>query len=889
VRDWRTVLARGRALLTGRRTHALDDEIASHLAMLTEDFERRGLDPDAARQAASRAFGGTVQVREAYRDQLSWRWLDAFAQDLRVSARMLRRNPGFTLTATLTLALGIGANVAIFSVLDALLLRALPVSRPGELVLLSGNYSFAAFRALAQSHRESIDLLAVDRADDLAVRIDGTASERVSAAFVSGNYFSVLGVPPAIGSVFAADVDGRVGSAPVIVISDRFWRARFGAAVSVVGRTLNVAGTPLTIVGVTPGGFFGERVGEMPDLWVPLSMRTALVPGRDLLASSGTAWLTLMGRVQANRSEAQIAQELTQHYRAVLRSIFGTDLPPDVKRDIAETTISLSPAGRGLSSLRGRYAAPLWVLMTVVALILLLACTNVANLLLARATARRREIDLRLALGISRSRLIRQLLIEAALLSSLGAGAGLLVAWPARETLLKLASADGTRVPIAVTTDVRLLAFVVAIAAATTMLFGLVPAIASSRSGAGRALRAPRALGEQTAGLTSSVLLVGQVAIAVVLLIGAGLFVGTLANLRHVDLRFSPAGRLIVDVDPLAAGFHGAEYSTLVERLTARLSNVPGVSVVAVSENGALQGRESSTDRVYADGADRTKPGIKAAFDVVGARYLAASGVPIAAGRDLAATDRAGSELVVVVNESLARALFGVQQAIGRRMHWDKLSLAIVGVARDANYNGPRGQAPARFYLPYLQHADRAELASARFIVSADAEPSSMVKALAASVTSEEPRLSTPVIEVATDLVDRTLSQERLLARLSAAFAAVALTVTGIGLYGVLAYRAARRTAEFALRLALGASRARILAAFLRHEFVLVLAGLGLGLPLAVLGSRLISSLLYGVGPTSPGVLGVTIGLTLMAGAAAAIVPLHRTGRVNAMDALSAE
>ncbi len=463
------------------------------------------------------------------------------------------------------------------------------------------------------------------------------------------------------------------------------------------------------------------------------------------------------------------------------------------------------------------------------------------------------------------------------------------MAWPAREALLRLASADGSRVPLVVTTDLRILTFVVAIAAVTTAIFGLLPAIMSSRIGVGRALRAPRALGSQAVGLASAALLVTQVAIAVVLLIGAGLFAGTLANLRHVDLGFSPAGRFIVDVDPLAAGFRGAAYSGLVERLTVRLSNVAGVTAVAVSQNGAFQGRESSTDRVFADGADRTRPGIKATFDIVGARYLAASGVPLAAGRDVTAADRVGSPAVVVINESLARAIWGDQPAIGRRMYWGDLSLTVVGVAKDANYDGPRAQAPPRFYLPYPQHPDRAELDSVRFIVNAATDPASMVKALTAAVEAEEPRLSRPVIGVATALLDRALSQERLLARLSTAFAAVALIVTGIGLYGLLAYRAARRTAEFALRLALGASRVRILVTILRDEFVLVLAGLGLGMPMAMMASRAITSLLFDVDATSPAVLGATAGLTLLVGLAAAILPMRRVARVNAMDALRAE
>ena len=888
----RQALARVRARVSGRRVdEALDDEMQVHFDLLVEDYRRRGLPDDEAQLAARRSFGNTTQVKEAHRDERQLPLIDTVSRDLRYALRTLRRSPGFATAAIVTLALGIGATTAIFSLLDAVVLRSLPVERPSELVSLSGNYSYASFLALAEQGRPTIDLFATSGIEKLPVRFGSAEAAPASVAFVSGAYFSVLGVRAAVGRTFTGDADLEIGAPAVAVASDTYWQRRFAREPHVVGQVVHVGGSTVTVIGIAPPGFFGEHVGTIPDLWIPLTMRSNLVPGRDLLRRPATSWLDLLGRLTPGHDVDDVGRVLTVRYRRKLMEIFGPQPEPDVKRDIDGTAVTLTSATNGLSSLRKQFSRPLWILMAVVALVLLIACANVANLLLERATTRRREIGLRLALGISRGRLLRQLLTEAVTLSAIGASFGLLLAWVARESLLRLVSADGSRIPVVVVTDARMLGFVTAGSVLTTLIFGLAPAWKCARVDVVTALGTRRGPDRRWRWTTAgSLLVIGQIGVSLTLVVGAGLFLRTLSNLHNVDLGFEPRHQLILDVDGRAAGYQGSRYADLNRRLLQRLQAVPGVAVVTLSENGVLMSRSSSTDRLrppdWSAGLD-TVP--KSYFDLVGPGYLAAIGIDLVAGRDVTTRDTAAAPRVVLINDALSRQFFGRASALGRHLQWNDLDLQVVGVTRNAKQRGPRNDARPEFYIPYFQHADRFDLASTRFIVRASGDPQSVSGELRAAIQAEDGKLPPPTISVATDLVDRALVQERMIAKLSTAFGLLALTLTCIGLYGLMAYRVTQRTNEIGIRMALGASRLRILWTVGRHEVGLIGAGLLFGVPLAIAGSSLTQSLLFGVTTADPGTLLASALVMTAIGVIASVIPVRRATAIQPTVALRHE
>ena len=874
-----------------RRDSELRHELETHLTLLEEDARRRGLDHDAARQEARRRFGNPVAYREQAVEAGMSTWLDTVWQDVRYAVRTLRRSPGFAASAVLSLALGIGANTAIFSVLDAVLLRSLPVKDADQLLVVGtgGDYSYPVFQRFREENHVFQDLFATAEARMADVDL-GNGPERTNVALVSGSYFGVLGLSPVAGRIFTPDDDRVGGSQPVAVASYGYWQRRFGRDRALVGRTVTMNGAPITVVGVAPPEFFGERVGAAPDLWVPLTLQEVIEPGRDILGNSNAAWLQIIGRRRPGLNVASAEAELTRLYRRALFDSFGTTLQSDTRRRIEQATVKLESASTGLSTLRVRFSRPLQVLMTVVALLLLIACANVANLLLARAAARRREIGLRVALGVGRARLVRQLLTESVLLSGMGALLGMLLASWSQGILLRLVSRDGRAVPLAVGLDARVLTFVLVISVATGLLFGLAPAWQSARADLMLSLRSKQATPSRGRFALSPSLVVIQVAISVVLLVGAGLFLRTLSNLGGVDLGFAPDRLLIVDVNPRLVGYHGERYAALCRRLLQQLKSVPGVASVTFSENGVLTDRDSSTSRMRPEGFVAGSQGPpQARFDAVGPDYLRTMGITLLEGRDIDERDQSSASRVVVISEQMARRYFANTTSIGRRMLWGPgnalQNLEIVGVARDVKQHDPRDDMRLRFYVPYFQQA-RVELDSVRFIVRTAAEPRAMSGLLRQAVHSEDHRLPIISVDTAETLADRTLVQERLVATLSAAFAALALTLTCIGLYGLLAYRVARRTNEIGIRMALGATRRRVLWTVVRLDLVLIVTGVTFGLPLALGASQLGRSLLFGVDPTDGWVLGAATLAMAFIGVLAGAIPGYRASQVQPIVAL---
>ena len=815
-------------------------------------------------------------------------------QDLRYAFRSLLKNPGFTIVAVLTLALGIGATTAIFSLFDAVVLKSLPVKNPEELFIASAGH-YGLYQALSKQTDLFSDVTASGSIEELDATIDSGGPEKTRVSLVSASYFSTLGVPAAMGRAFGAGDERPAGEPAIAVVSHAYWQRRLARDPAVVGRVVRVRGVPIEIVGVAPAGFFGEEVGASPDLWVPLTMWASIVPGRDLLNSPGTSWLRIIGRLKPGVSVTQAEARLTITFRRVLEGIFGPSTSTDVRREIDESTLTLTPAGQGVSRLRGRFAQPLQLLLAAVILVLLISCANVANLLLARAASRRHEVDLRLALGMSRLRLVRQLMTESLVLSSMGGVLGLAFAWLGREALLRLVSADGSRAPVAVETDLRLIAFVAVVSVATALLFGSVPAWRSLRTSLVTSLAARRGSGNRSNQIVSPLLVVAQVAVSLVLVMGAGLFLRTLTNLRNVDLGFVPERLIVLNVNPQAAGYKGENAVAVTQRVLERMRTMPGITAASFSENGVLFGRDSSTDLIRPLGFPVAESYPRARWDVVGPMYFTAMGIQLITGRDFSDRDTAASTPVVAINETMARRFFADANPIGRRLVWgdDKpATFEIAAVVRDVKQGSPRDEPQLRFYLPYRQlMVTRPSwiLASVQFLVRTAADPAAMLPVLQRAVSLEDARLSVSGAYVAPEMVDRALVQERMIAKLSMAFGMLAVGLACIGLYGLIGYQVVQRTSEIGIRMALGAQRTEVLWATLRRALAWTTAGIVMGIPLALTASRTAESLLFGLNPMDMVTLSAAAVLMLALGALAAYIPARRASHVDPIVALRYE
>jgi predicted permease len=883
----------------------LDEELRLHLDHEIEKYVQAGVPRPEAVRRAHVAFGGFESVKDRCRDARGGVFVETRMQDVRYAFRVLRRSPSFTVAAILSLTLGIGANVAIFTLLDAVMLRSLPVRSPGELVSVGDAarptalregapmvdvLSYPLYERLRDRNRVFTGMLAAGRAGRIQIREGAGNAAAVQARFVSANYFDVLGVSVAAGRSFRDDEDRAPGAGPVVIISDRFWERRFGRTRDILGRMIWLNGQALTIVGVAPGWFTGEVVGTSTDTWIPLSMQPQ-IQGQSRLHNPDSNWLLALGRLKPGVSLEQARAELNILALQALAEFQGGQLSDAALSGIRGQHLPVEPGGRGFSWIRKNTSTSLIILTVVVAFVLLIACANVANLLLARAANRQKEIAVRLAIGAGRGRLVRQLLTEGGVLATASGVASLFVAnWGSRVLSQLLARGGSNPIPfdVDVHPNLLVLGYTIAACVATTILFALVPAMRSTRVELTSALKQGRGVagGGRWAG---RLLVVGQLALAVPLLIAATVFVRGLRHLDTLDVGYSRDNVVVVgaDLQNTAGGFRAAR--PMVDRVLERLRSIPGVQGATVSANGLFGAVDSGTQSLRIEGFDaRRKEDAAASFDQIGPGYFQAIGIPILQGREFDDRDTTHAPPVAVVNDTMARFYFGEQNPLGKVIHNGGDRYAIVGVVKDSRQRDlTAATAERRFYIPLWQTSD--DITSLNFVVQMRGSAASMLPIVRRESQEWGAGLNVTLVEAVPTLIGQSLSGERSVAQFSGLFALLALILTAAGLYGVISYATARRTNEIGVRMALGASRTLVIRMVLREALTLTLAGLAIGLPGAWVILGVFAAGVVGVGSVDPLAFLMTTAAMFIVAVAAAGVPALRAARVEPVIALRQE
>jgi predicted permease len=831
-------------------------------------------------------------------------------QDIRYGVRMLRKNPGFTAVAVLTLALGIGANTAIFTLIEALLLKSLPVKAPQQLALVTVNAFYGHNASLSyplyeqwREGSQSFSGLFAAAHGRYRMTVDGAedaGAGRVGAQAVSGNFFHVLGVPAVLGRTLTPEDDRPGSPQPVAVLSHGFWQRRFGLDPAVIGKTIRLEDTVVTIVGVTPRGFYGFEPGSRPDLWLPMQA-TPLVEGEGrtrLLESMSSQWLQIMGRLKPSVNKEQARAELDVNYQRLL-SEQAAPMSEKDRQQFLQQRIELETGGTGYSQLRWEYRRPLLVLMAIVGLVLLVACANLAGLLLARGTARGREFGVRAALGAGRFALIRQLTAESLLLALAGGVLGLLVAhWGAQLLAHYTVPSYGTGVLLDLRLDLRVLAFTFVISALAGVLFGLLPAWRSSRLDLTATLKSQTGLaGGEGGQFWNKVLVVSQIAVTCCLLIGAGLFVRTVQNLKSLDLGLNRDNLLTFHLD-LGKGYDVSQRMDFFAEVLRRVESLPGVRSACCSSIQSLGGSESgwSPSKVVPQGSElNIEEGLEVRATAVTVNYFATMGIPLLRGRAFGPQDepvdptaQAGAApRPAIIDETMARKLFGEENPVGQFLRGDYgPPLEVIGVARDVIHKGLRGGPRLSLYsMPAPNYRRVLDYFHARTV----GNPLAMAGAIRQVVRELDPKVEVTELQTMADLVNNQLFRERSLSNLVGFFSLLALVLACLGLYGTLSYSVIQRTREIGVRMALGAQKHSVLAGVIRQGMALTLVGCGLGVILAGVLTRLVSSLLYGVTPIDP----VTFVLTVLLLGGVALVscwlPARRAVKIDPMKALRCE
>ena len=910
----------------GQFQQELREEMQFHLEMKARALREAGVAPAEAGPAAQRQFGNTLLLRESSREAWGWTALETVLQDVRYGLRQLRRNPGFTLVAVLTLALGIGANTAVFTLVDAVMLKSLPVTDPQQLYSLGaddnccemtglqGNftiYSYPLYLYLQERNPEFSQLAAFQAgAMPVAVRRSrGTeAAQPYRGEFVSGNYFQMFGINAYAGRMLAPP-DDRSGAPPVAVMSYRVWQQRYGADPGVIGSTFVINSKAFTLAGVTPPGFFGDRLtGDPPDFWLPIGAEPVLNGLVSILREPGEFWLYITGRLKPGVSLAPLQARLTVELQQWLRSV--PQLEDRERAEISQQRIILTPAGAGVSELRDQYQNGLRLLTVLAGLVLLIACANLSNLLLAKSSASRVQMAARIALGATRVRLMRQMLTESMLLAVLGGAAGVGVAFLATRMLLLLAFRGAQYVPITATPSLTVLAFAFVLSLLTGVLFGVAPAWISSRSHPAEALHGATRSTRDRSALPQKSLVVLQAALSLVLLAGAGLLTRSLVNLQNQQFGFQTRGRYIVRLDPSLAGYTIDRLPGLYRQLRTQLAAIPGVLRVSYSGYSPMRGNNWSSEISVEGHPDQ---GYKNEFLPwvsktpswlrISPHYFETVGTRLLRGRAITEQDTPISTPVAVINETFGRKFFPKQDPIGKRFGIGESNhsrdFEIVGIVEDTKYQDARGPAYAMFFLPFLQNVPRDDDAAHDAVDSSNylqdielllaGHPQNIESRVRRALAEIDPNLTVLSMTSFDEQVARNFNQDRLLARLTGLFGFLALALASIGLYGVTAYNVIRRTNEIGIRMALGADRNNVLSMVLRGAIRQVVAGLLIGIPIAVAAGRALSSQLFGVKDYDFGVLAAAVVILSACATVAGLLPARRAASIDPMQALRAE
>jgi predicted permease len=891
----------------------LNRELQYHIDRRMTDLIHSGLPEPEARRRAALELGGATQVREEVRDIWLTRWLRDFVYDLRFSARSFLRSPSFTATAVLSLALGIGATTALYSLIDQIVLRALPVAHPERLVLIDWNgfqmaetfgtanvMSYPICRDL-QQQKEFFDGVFCRAATTINLSTSG--EPRLTAVeLVSGTYFPVLGVSPALGRLLTIDDDQAPGSSPVVVLSYDFWKNQFGSAQDIVGRKVLVNQHPMTVVGVAAPTFHGIDVGEVPSLWIPAVMSAQAIPGFNTMLDRRTRWMQILGRLKHNVSLAQAQTGLQPWFKAMLDEDTRRTLSrasAEQRRRFLASTLRLSAAPQGHSILRHDLTRPLWVLFVATAVLLALACLNVAGLILARGSARHREISTRLALGASRGRIGRQLLADSVLLAFAGGLVGVLMAPMAVRALIVLLPHNTATNDLQANIDTRLLLFAFLVTLGTGLLTGSAPALQAGRKSLDSSLRERG--GTPSGGLAlRSAIVTAQIAFTLILVVAAGLFVRTLSGLLVKGPGFATSSLISFGIKPALNGYSGDQESRLIRRISEGLRDSSSVQASAIARDQLLVGGAWSNSLTIQD-RERFTTDREVQINAVTPGFFATLGARIIAGRDFNEHDALNVKAVhqslpvsesgqrtVIVNEAFVKRYFGGRNPLGARVAMGSAPDArpdteIIGVVENISYRSLREQWE-QAYFPI-----GTELAGSNFYVRFRGRPESAFHSIRAILRKADPTLPITYFHTLDEQIDRSLNTERMLAALSSTFGVLALLLSLVGLYGVMSYVVTQRTREIGIRLALGATRHSAIWLVLRDALLMIAAGTAIALPCVWALGRLVESQLYDVKPTDPvTILAATLVLCSTA-LGAALIPACRASALNPTEALRFE
>ena len=886
----------------------LREEMEQHLALQTEENMRTGMSAAEARRQAVLKFGPLEPVRESYHAEEGLPKLETVLQDCRYAVRMLLRSPVLSLVAVLTLALGIGANTTIFSFLDAVLLRSLPVKDPQRLVKLGVEdwdgitesfacaelYSYPFYRQFQRDNQVFSDTAAImSMMNEVHGFVDdGKESEPINVQTISGTYFQTLGVSPQIGRVINENDDSTEGDHPVLVVSDAFWKHRLGGDSTVLGHKLKLGKTVFSIIGVAPAEFFGTKVGVAPDAWAPLSMMGSIPPGWNGRKENFTESLYILGRLKPGITLEEATANVNVLFPQILHSFPDAKLTQDNLERLAHTRVPLKSLDRGVSDLRNAYSEPLKALMVIVALVLLIACANIANLLLARSTSRARELGVRQALGAARIRIIRQLLTESLVLALAGGALGIALAAVADRLLLHMIFVgEPQTISLDVSLNLHLLAFTFAVTVGTALLFGTLPALRATRLELNSTLKSGRGMSYQARTPIARVLVISQVALSLVLTVGAFLFLRTLNNLSRVDVGFNKQNVLRLNIDSSATGYEDRDprLKALFREIEERVRSLPGVQAASFSSFTFTEGSWNTAIKVPGKPFDR-KVNVK--HNITGNDYFRVMGIPLVAGRQFGPQDTATSQRVAIISEAMARDLFPAGSPIGHIYSIGSpndmtapVEKQVIGVVKDVKFGDMTEPQQYIDYLPYSQQDWGFGDFEVRYQGSFGAVAAEVQQAIHAIDRT------LPITDVTTleEQVARSYSNQTIIAQLSAFFGIVAVFLSSIGLYGIMAYLVNCRTGEIGIRMALGADRAEVGWRVMREVILWIALGTIIGLPVTLAGGRLVRTMLYGLSGADPLSLAASIVVLAIAGLTAGYLPARKASRVDPMVALRYE